>query len=680
VILQPRRIVNDTSYPIPRRGPPRSRFSRRAPRVHESLTKIMYWILGVFVCFQARLALCVRSGALVISSRLSATSGSNVSVSFGLESVDAVPGDLTFRAFQFLYSREELHNMPIPGTRVGLPTRVPFLDVSWHRGADSAQPGYVINATVRTAPAETGSYAALSIEVSAAGREREEFHGALMYFTDNCPRIGEYGVRHDCKPCPTGAFCPGGARMQALEGYWVDYPDVFKCTPKIACMPGDEWGNECWFGFMGVRCAKCAPRFARNGDGFCEVYRTGRTVLPVMVLVIVVIPLLFLAFHAGRDGSFAAIPHTVFVVRLSQMISFFAVSPRGPHLQADTVGFSAISQVFTAFTGLPEYLANTGNIGAAPVQTILASIAFAGAIGIPLAAAVALSWRWPALWLCGGNRRTRATSTPAVIIAGAAAAAASADHEDAVDSLELHCSAQVRDAALAQPLPPLVLARRALVCVVLVQGLPILAVSTSGFACNSESFMLNYPEVACGSTEHILAAVIGLTASVTTIAILGRFVVFVSRRRVQLPAEGDDEAELYGPWAFAYGHCRPGRTRWWAADAGPFTLALVWWSFLSASAPFASPAFDAFPAFFTVAFVGLAAAVLRYRPYWGQLNVAYVCGQAALVFAVWTPRVTGLAVAVLIAWIAAVALAAREALLSLRRPTAIAYHDEYVAF
>lgn len=47
-----------------------------------------------------------------------------------------------------------------------------------------------------------------------------------VYYTDNCPFAGMYGVNGVCTPCPTGGVCPGGDRLRAQA----------VCIPPSTCV------------------------------------------------------------------------------------------------------------------------------------------------------------------------------------------------------------------------------------------------------------------------------------------------------------------------------------------------------------------------------------------------------------------------------------------------------------
>lgn len=42
------------------------------------------------------------------------------------------------------------------------------------------------------------------------------FLGDYVFYTDNCPVDGMYGLDGVCTPCPAGGICPGGPRIRAM--------------------------------------------------------------------------------------------------------------------------------------------------------------------------------------------------------------------------------------------------------------------------------------------------------------------------------------------------------------------------------------------------------------------------------------------------------------------------------
>eukprot|EP00698_Gefionella_okellyi_P007641 TRINITY_DN1869_c0_g2_i1.p1 TRINITY_DN1869_c0_g2~~TRINITY_DN1869_c0_g2_i1.p1 ORF type:complete len:2455 (-),score=429.36 TRINITY_DN1869_c0_g2_i1:10699-18063(-) len=98
-----------------------------------------------------------------------------------------------------------------------------------------------------------------------------------IFVTDNCPFQGQFGYGLDCKPCPVGAYCPGGPRIYAFAGYWAPFRDegsVYACgTPPFLRCPGDANStinatetaphspSPCGVGYAGFVCRDCAPDY-----------------------------------------------------------------------------------------------------------------------------------------------------------------------------------------------------------------------------------------------------------------------------------------------------------------------------------------------------------------------------------------------------------------------------------
>eukprot|EP00163_Fabomonas_tropica_P022184 TRINITY_DN386_c0_g1_i3.p1 TRINITY_DN386_c0_g1~~TRINITY_DN386_c0_g1_i3.p1 ORF type:complete len:3197 (-),score=554.22 TRINITY_DN386_c0_g1_i3:84-9674(-) len=124
-----------------------------------------------------------------------------------------------------------------------------------------------------------------------------------VFYTDDCPTEGVFGSGGDCKPCPVGAYCPGGNRIRPLPGYWNDGEDsgfVVKCDPPVSRCPGydasvgtqDESSSlvvntgpigaansMCGTGYTGKTCDSCA-------EGYYEVQKTCQVCPPAEGFII----------------------------------------------------------------------------------------------------------------------------------------------------------------------------------------------------------------------------------------------------------------------------------------------------------------------------------------------------------------------------------------------------------
>ena len=82
--------------------------------------------------------------------------------------------------------------------------------------------------------------------------ERCEKFKYLLHFSPN----------EDCRLCPKGADCAGGADLSTKKNFWrtsVDSDEVWKCPLNGACHAGSPDSIDvCNAGFMGVQCGVCA--------------------------------------------------------------------------------------------------------------------------------------------------------------------------------------------------------------------------------------------------------------------------------------------------------------------------------------------------------------------------------------------------------------------------------------
>jgi hypothetical protein len=101
-----------------------------------------------------------------------------------------------------------------------------------------------------------------------------------VYYTDSCPNPGDWGTGLSCRPCPTGAICPGGERIMPMQGYWAPNEGsdfVVKCTVSEACpgctgmQPRECYAQAlCTFPYQEYACGTCAEGFYSNPGGLCE--------------------------------------------------------------------------------------------------------------------------------------------------------------------------------------------------------------------------------------------------------------------------------------------------------------------------------------------------------------------------------------------------------------------------
>lgn len=139
------------------------------------------------------------------------------------------------------------------------------------RGALQAAGSLVRTAVFEAPPQAAPGYYDVTVQngdgLNAAGS---------AYYSDDCPTEGQFGRGLECKPCPTGAYCPGGYRIWPLAGYWSPSEDsgfVIACDPAESCLggqvaPGTAPSVQCAPHYTGERCGECVTGFARIG-GFC---------------------------------------------------------------------------------------------------------------------------------------------------------------------------------------------------------------------------------------------------------------------------------------------------------------------------------------------------------------------------------------------------------------------------
>ena len=83
---------------------------------------------------------------------------------------------------------------------------------------------------------------------------------AALYFTDDCPYPGSFGRGVECKPCPSGAECPGGYRIWSRTNFWVR--DEFSPRTLSPCQP--PFNERC----LGLKEGGCGPGY--SGE-YCSV-------------------------------------------------------------------------------------------------------------------------------------------------------------------------------------------------------------------------------------------------------------------------------------------------------------------------------------------------------------------------------------------------------------------------
>ena len=162
-----------------------------------------------------------------------------------------------------------------------------------------------------------------------------------LYFSDACPSAGMYGSGSACRPCPKGAYCPGGLRAWPLPGYWRDpsdessyvvlacplpavpYPDpnAAELHPLVAAgMPRCIGGKDslCRPDFAGKLCSTCAAGFFKSGNK-CKLCLPS-SVLDAKIAVVVFVVIFDLVILFGhRDVA------GVIVGVIGRLQDFYAV-------------------------------------------------------------------------------------------------------------------------------------------------------------------------------------------------------------------------------------------------------------------------------------------------------------------------------------------------------------------
>eukprot|EP00698_Gefionella_okellyi_P024708 TRINITY_DN8795_c0_g1_i2.p1 TRINITY_DN8795_c0_g1~~TRINITY_DN8795_c0_g1_i2.p1 ORF type:complete len:2079 (-),score=494.13 TRINITY_DN8795_c0_g1_i2:11-6247(-) len=94
-----------------------------------------------------------------------------------------------------------------------------------------------------------------------------------FFYTDDCPREGEFGRGLNCIACPAGGICPGGFRVQAVEGYWTPGESsgvVIQCRLGNVSCPGGVI-PLCRTGYSGYACASCSTGYWQDNVYVCNL-------------------------------------------------------------------------------------------------------------------------------------------------------------------------------------------------------------------------------------------------------------------------------------------------------------------------------------------------------------------------------------------------------------------------
>ena len=202
-----------------------------------------------------------------------------------------------------------------------------------------------------TSTTTTPSYANLTLVHAITSQTYQS--NSVVYFTDStCTPEAEVDVGGVCVSCPTGAYCPGGARMWPRSGYWLPSEDsgpssLVTCDVVEAC-PG-ALGEQSQYppqsqssgprvtavcasgeGYTGRACTECLDGFYRDIDvcrtcGLTDADRAEFYLLAGVVFVFIALISASVAFFSSKwlDRSVTillGLQQIVFVGRLSSAV------------------------------------------------------------------------------------------------------------------------------------------------------------------------------------------------------------------------------------------------------------------------------------------------------------------------------------------------------------------------
>jgi hypothetical protein len=186
---------------------------------------------------------------------------------------------------------------------------------------DASTDAYAAIVMVPAAPGTEEMYADIVITNPAA--DQATTAGNAIYYTNLVCTVGtQYPVGSECRPCPTGAVCPGGNRVWPSPGFWNPGEDagyVIRCNPESRCLGGDT--SACSPGHMGDLCGECAPGFIRAPSGVCNLCLDTTSRLIYLIGDVVVWGLV--AFTAWVSRSNENLQRVVDVVIVLQSASGF---------------------------------------------------------------------------------------------------------------------------------------------------------------------------------------------------------------------------------------------------------------------------------------------------------------------------------------------------------------------
>jgi alpha-tubulin suppressor-like RCC1 family protein len=175
--------------------------------------------------------------------------------------------------------------------------------------------GSVSSFTISVPAVPSASYGSLNV-TSLQTLQRAGW-AKIVFFTDDCPQPGSYGLGAACRPCPTGGWCPGGNRVWPLAGYWN--PDessgyVTECNPASRCLGGPQ--SACSPGYKGRLCSECELGWEPL-QGLCVKCPPSNARLMVTILgdICVWTVVVLSAWFASSDETYNKVVEVVTVFR-----------------------------------------------------------------------------------------------------------------------------------------------------------------------------------------------------------------------------------------------------------------------------------------------------------------------------------------------------------------------------
>lgn len=119
---------------------------------------------------------------------------------------------------------------------------------------------------------------------SSTGIYTDPSSGACTNASDPASGLCAFGGGDACRPCPSGALCPGGYRAWPQQGHWSAAESsaaVLQCVQPGARIKCLGWSatlgaTKCGVGYLqgSFLCSACSPAFYLAGDGSCAACPT----------------------------------------------------------------------------------------------------------------------------------------------------------------------------------------------------------------------------------------------------------------------------------------------------------------------------------------------------------------------------------------------------------------------